>query len=329
MQKIRNRSNFFQKIFHIRYISKNSESVQVLSGILPKILKTFSLFRAFFKKSFYGILRQTGHRHFSNILCANSPNSPKLPSIGVISKTPPPCVAAFRKKSEKIFTSPLIISFSPPKCYTFFKKNWKIFISTPTISPTWSDLCANLSLKRLQKKCRAVPLALPPSHRTCIMHTVHMRKIWKCSPFFWKIFNFFQLHENRASLSSSGILPKNLKTVPLFVFFWEKFTTTPTISPTWNCFLDILSSKAIRRKVACIPPLPRLFPKHPPVALLLLEKIQKIFSTPLIIKITPLFCNTLFELFSKIFILTLLTITFSLLFVSPPLLLFWKILPER
>ena len=67
-----------------------------------------------------------------------------------------------------------------------------------------------------------------------------------------------------------------------------------------------------------IAPLSRLYPKHPPVALLLLEKIQKIFSTPLIIKITPLFCNTLFELFSKIFIPTLLTITFSLLFVSLP-----------
>ena len=154
-----------------------------------------------------------------------------------------------------------------------------------------------------------------------------MRKIWKCSPFFWKIFNFFQLHENRASLSSSGILPKNLKTVPLFVFFWEKFTTTPTISPTWNCFLDILSSKAIRRKVACIPPLPRLFPKHPPVALLLLEKIQKIFSTPLIIKITPLFCNTLFELFSKIFIPTPVAIARIPRFVSPCFALFPKKLP--
>ena len=44
MQKIRNRSLFFQKIFHIRYIAKNFESVQALSGILPKILKTVPLF---------------------------------------------------------------------------------------------------------------------------------------------------------------------------------------------------------------------------------------------------------------------------------------------
>ena len=44
MQKIRNRSNFFQKISHIRYIAKNFESVQALSGILPKILKTVPLF---------------------------------------------------------------------------------------------------------------------------------------------------------------------------------------------------------------------------------------------------------------------------------------------
>ena len=49
-----------------------------------------------------------------------------------------------------------------------------------------------------------------------------MRKIWKCSPFFWKIFNFFQLHENRASLSSSGIFPNFWKSVPLFVCFFEQ-----------------------------------------------------------------------------------------------------------
>ena len=101
MQKIRNRSNFFQKIFHIRYIAKNSENSTAFlkksatSGIFPKFLKTFSLFRTFFKKSFYGILWQTGHRHFNNTLCANSPNSPKLPSTGVISKITINCALPF------------------------------------------------------------------------------------------------------------------------------------------------------------------------------------------------------------------------------------------
>ena len=101
MQKIRNRSNFFQKIFHIRYISKKSENSTAFlkksatSGIFPKILKTFTLFRTFFKKSFYGILRQTRHRHFCNTLCANSPNSPKLLSTEVISKITINCALPF------------------------------------------------------------------------------------------------------------------------------------------------------------------------------------------------------------------------------------------
>ena len=101
MQKIRNRSNFFQKIFHIRYIAKKSENSTAFlkksatSGIFPEFLKTFTLFRTFFKKSFYGILRQTGHRHFCNTLCANSPNSPKLPSTGVISKITINCALPF------------------------------------------------------------------------------------------------------------------------------------------------------------------------------------------------------------------------------------------
>ena len=177
------------------------------------------------------------------------------------------------RKKHHHYTS--VCQIFAPKIFTVFKKNWKIFISAPTISPTLSDLCANLSLKRLQKKCRAVPLILPPSHRTCIMHTVHMRKIWKCSPFFWKIFNFFQLHENRACLSSSGIFPNFWKSVPLFCVFLRKIYRYTNHITDLELFLDILSSKAIRRKVACIPPLPRLFPKHPPVALLLLEKIQK------------------------------------------------------
>ena len=48
--------------------------------------------------------------------------------------------------------------------------------------------------------------------------------------------------------------------------------------------------------------LPGLFPKRYLLVLPLSEKIRKKHhSTPLIIKITPLFCNTLFELFSKNF----------------------------
>ena len=60
MQKIRNRSNFFQKIFHIRYISKNFENSTAFlkksatSGILPEFLKSLPLFWTFFQKSFSG-----------------------------------------------------------------------------------------------------------------------------------------------------------------------------------------------------------------------------------------------------------------------------------
>ena len=83
MQKIRNRSNFFQKIFHIRYIAKNFENVQVLSGILPKILKTVPLFwknlphRVYFQNFWK-------RSHFSELFSKNlSMASSGRPDIGI------------------------------------------------------------------------------------------------------------------------------------------------------------------------------------------------------------------------------------------------------
>ena len=262
MQKIRNRSNFFQKNFHIRYISKNSENSTAFlkkictSGILPKILKTFSLFRTFFKKSFYGILRQTGHRHFNNTLCTNSPNSPnspKLPSTGVISKITINCALPFLLFSKNLISTPLYISFYHQKCCTsfqFFSKNFHS-PSTGVISKICHD---------------------------CVV--AFRKNLKKTSP----------LHQWLSRLPPVFV-------TPIFNFFQKTFT-----------------------------PLPGLYPKRHPVVLLLSEKIPKnIISTPLTIKITPLICHTPFQLFSKIFTHPLLTITFFLLFVSPPLLLFWKI----
>ena len=127
MQKIRNLSGF------IRYISKKSEistaflKKSATSGIFPEFLKTFTLFRTFFKKSFSGILRQTEYRYLSNIPCANSPNSPKLPSTGVISKICPGCAVVSRKNLKKHHFYTTDYQDCPPilshPFSTFFKKN--------------------------------------------------------------------------------------------------------------------------------------------------------------------------------------------------------------
>ena len=163
MQKIRNRSNFFQKIFHIRYIAKNFENSTAFlkksatSGIFPEFLKTFLLFRTFFKKSFYGILRQTGHRHFNNTLCANSPNSPKLPSTGVISSMTPLCVAPFRKNPKK--TSPLhqcMPDFCPQNFHGFQKKLKNFYIRTYHITDFEWFMC-QFELKAPSEKVQSCP----------------------------------------------------------------------------------------------------------------------------------------------------------------------------
>ena len=83
MQKIRNRSLFFQKISHIRYIAKNFESVQALSGILPKILKTVPLF---WKKSAHRVYCQKFWKRsrFSELFSKNlSTASSGRPDIGI------------------------------------------------------------------------------------------------------------------------------------------------------------------------------------------------------------------------------------------------------
>ena len=105
----------------IQYICEKSEIAPTFfkkiftSGIFPKILKTFSLFRTFFKKSFYGILRQTEYRYFSNIPCAIAPNSPKLPSTGVISKITINCALPFQLFSKKFYLFTTAIAETPRK----------------------------------------------------------------------------------------------------------------------------------------------------------------------------------------------------------------------
>ena len=88
MQKIRNRSNFFQKIFHIWYISKNFENVLA--------------FQNFFQKK-------------------------SLHSTGVISKTTPRCVATFGKNSEKHHHHTTDYQFFIPETLHCFQKKLKNF----------------------------------------------------------------------------------------------------------------------------------------------------------------------------------------------------------
>ena len=155
MQKIRNRSHFFKKFF--------------TSGILPKIPKAFSLFRTFFKKSFSAILRQTGHHHFTNILYANSPNSPKLPSTGVISKTTPRCVATFRKNSEKDHLPPLIIAITPLFCNTLFQLFFKNFCLSTADYHFFASKRSHLFKKFFKKKLHTADYHIFSAFCFCIL----------------------------------------------------------------------------------------------------------------------------------------------------------------
>ena len=120
MQKIRNRSLFFQKISHIRYIAKNFESVQALSGILPKILKTVPLFwknlphRVYFQ-NFWNRYR------FSELFSKNlSMASSGRPDIG-ISAIPYAPIRQIRQNSPLSGLFPK----SVPVALLFSEKIWK------------------------------------------------------------------------------------------------------------------------------------------------------------------------------------------------------------
>ena len=150
MQKIRNRSNFFQKIFHIRYISKIFENSTAFlkksatSGILPEFLKSLPLFWTFFQKSFsgrpgitisaisYAPIRQIRQNYSLPGLFPKSPLlalflsnffQKNFTSPLVLSQKHPEKVTPFLNFFKKLSSPPLIISFSPPKRCTVFKKN--------------------------------------------------------------------------------------------------------------------------------------------------------------------------------------------------------------
>lgn len=119
---------FFQKKLSTGYIAKILKSVQVLpnlfqknlltSGILPKIPKTFSLFPNFFEN--------LPIRYISRI----------FESVQVFQNF-------FQKNS--LSTDDYQKKY-PKRSHPFPTFCRKIFISLPAISPTWSDLCAILSL---------------------------------------------------------------------------------------------------------------------------------------------------------------------------------------
>ena len=149
---------------------KSRKTFTLSSGILPKIRKCVPLFQKnFHSHRVYCQKKLKPFSLFSNFSRKSCPSGifPEFLKGVRFSRT-------FFKK----ILSPLMtIRKSTPKGHTPFQLFAENFISLPAISPTCSDLCAILSLKRFPEKCRAVPLILPPSHRTCIMHTVHMRKI--------------------------------------------------------------------------------------------------------------------------------------------------------
>ena len=139
------------------------------SGIFPEFLKSFTLFKTFFKKSFSGILRQTGHRHFNNTLCANSPNSPNLPSTGVISKTTPRCVAAFGKNSEKHHLPPLTIAITPLFCNTLFQLFFKNFCLSTADYHFFASKRSHLFKKFFKKKLHTADYHIFSAFCFCIL----------------------------------------------------------------------------------------------------------------------------------------------------------------
>ena len=168
MQKIRNRSNFFQKIFHIRYIAKNFESVQALSGILPKILKTVPLFwknlphRVYFQ-NFWNRYRFSG-LFFKNLSLADRVSPFQQYPMRQFAKFAKTTLyrgyfqnlsrlrCCFPKKSEKNITStPLTIKIPPLFCHTpfqlFSKKTSALLSGLFPKHPTVVLLISEKSLK--------------------------------------------------------------------------------------------------------------------------------------------------------------------------------------
>ena len=173
-------------------------------------------------------------------------------------------------------------------CRTFFKKN---------------DLSLPLTIAKTPQKGHTLfPLF---SKNLCLSTVDYQKKYLKRShpfeTFFQKTFIFYRGYIQNYT--------------PLCCRFQKKIRKNLHFTTDYqDCHPILLHpfSTFLKKSIA---PLSGLYPKHPPVALLLLEKI---FTTPLIIKITPLFCNTLFELFSKKFYPSTVDYHFFLAFCITP-----------
>ena len=148
--------------------------------------------------------------------------------------------------------------------------------------------------------------------------------------FFWKIFNFFSAAWKSSLFIPIRYISKFLKISTAFcVFFLRKIYRYTYRITDLELFFGHFKLKSNPPKGGLHSPTTEVIFKTPPVALLLLEKNQKNFSSPLIIKITPLFCNTLFELFFKNFYPYTVDYHFFLAFCITPTAFFLKKSPSN
>ena len=217
---------------------KSRKTFTISSGIFPKKLKTFSLFSNFSRKVVHRVYFQNFWKR-----------------------------SGFPELFSKKFSLHWWLSEKVPQKVTplsnFLQKNF--YILTCHITDLEWFVC-HFELKPSSGKV----MSSPPLHRTRLLHTVHMQKIWKRSPFFWNFFNFFKLYEDWACLSHRVYFQNFENQYRFFMFFWEKLAAAPAISPTWSSFGDILSSKhpPQKRPRLSLMPLPSIHTVH-------MQKIRK------------------------------------------------------
>ena len=115
--------------------------ISPLPGLFPKSPSTVPFLSNFFKKFYLfttAIAKTPRNGHTLSELFSKK----ALHSTGVISQTTPHCVATFGKNSEKHHHHTTDYQFFTPKTLHNVQKKLKIFISLPSISPTWSCCCA-------------------------------------------------------------------------------------------------------------------------------------------------------------------------------------------
>ena len=115
--------------------------ISPLPGVFQKSPSTVPFLSNFFKKFYLfttAIAKTPRNGHTLSELFSKK----ALHSTGVISQTTPHCVATFGKNSEKHHHHTTDYQFFTPKTLHNVQKKLKIFISLPSISPTWSCCCA-------------------------------------------------------------------------------------------------------------------------------------------------------------------------------------------